>query len=260
MSPTLPIAAGLSAIVALAGWWAGALTRGGVVAAAATGTAIVWGAGWPGALALALFFVGSSAVSRTPGAPILPGDAKGDRRDAAQVLANGGAAAAVALLFRAQPELAAWTVTASLAAAAADTWATAIGARSRKPPRLLAFGREVPPGTNGGMTVAGTAGAVAGAASVAGITGIVMGSLPLALAGTMTGFAGMVADSLLGATAQGRFHCISCNEDTEHQVHRCGAPSTHEGGISWLGNDGVNAAATSLAALAGMAASRWLGA
>ena len=64
-------------------------------------------------------------------------DPKGDRRDAGQVLANGGAAALAALLGPARPELALWLVTGTLAAAAADTWASSLGRRSRDQPRAI---------------------------------------------------------------------------------------------------------------------------
>ncbi len=258
MAPSLPLAAGLSAAVALGGWAARALTLTGALAAVGVGTAILFGAGWPGAVALAVFFVGSSAVSRIPGAPARTSDAKGDRRDAIQVLANGGAAAVAAVAFRANPVAAIWIVTASLSAAAADTWATETGIRSRIAPRRLLFGAAVPSGTNGGMTVRGTVGGLAGAASVALVTGAVTGDAPLAMAATVIGMLGMVADSLLGATVQARFQCPGCGLDTEHRTHRCGTRTTHTGGIAWLGNDGVNMAATTLAALGGLAAYRWL--
>ena len=260
MAPSLPLAAGLSAAVALGGWAARALTVAGALVAILIGTAILTGAGWPGAVALAVFFIGSSAVSRIPRGAPRTGDAKGDRRDAAQVLANGGAAAVAALALRSDPLLATWAVTASLSAAAADTWATETGLRSRTFPRLLLLGPVVSPGTNGGMSVRGTAGAALGAASVALTTGAVTGDLPLALAATMLGLAGMLADSALGAVAQARFHCAACASDTERRTHECGALSIRTGGLSWLGNDGVNAVATTLAALGGMAAHRWLAA
>ena len=107
------------------------------------------------------------------------------------------------------------------------------------------------------MTVRGTVGGLAGAASVALVTGAVTGDAPLAMAATVIGLLGMVADSLLGATVQARFQCPTCGQDTEHRTHRCGTRTTHSGGMAWLGNDGVNMAATTLAALGGLAAHQW---
>jgi len=201
---------------------------------------------------LAAFFVFSSAVGRLLPGP--GGDAKGERRDRHQVMANGGPAALAALLGNFDPALALWVVTGSLAAAAADTWATSVGGLSSHPPRRLFFGATVPPGTSGGMTPLGTLGGLAGAAGVAGVGALVSGWPRLALVGTLVGFAGMVADSALGAAAQGRFHCPACGGASEWRVHRCGTRTIRNGGIAWLDNDGVNLAATAFAALlAGLA-------
>jgi len=247
----------LAAGFAAAGWRAGALSGTGALAATFVGTAILTGAGWPGAAVLGAFFVSSSVVSRVrPPAPPV-GDAKGDRRDHWQVLANGGPAALGALFARDQPTLALWTTTASLAAAAADTWATSIGAWSRSVPRHLLTGRPVPPGTSGGITPYGCLGAAAGALLVAG-TGVLAGHDPRLWAFAAIGFGGMIVDSALGAAAQGRFRCVACGEPSEWQVHGCGAVTIHEGGWRWLDNDGVNGLATTLAALAGWASWAWL--
>ena len=68
-------------------------------------------------------------------------------------------------------------MTGALAAAAADTWATSIGSRSRSRPRLLVGWRPVPPGTSGGITLAGCAGALVGAGLVAA-AGAASGGVP----------------------------------------------------------------------------------
>lgn len=149
-------------------------------------------------------------------------------------------------------------VTATLAAAAADTWATSIGIRSRVLPRLPWSGRTVPAGTSGGMTLMGTAGGAAGALIVAG-TGAIAGDLPVLLPiGTLIGFLGMVADSTLGALLQGRFHCPACDVASEWPVHRCGTATIREGGMAWLNNDAVNFVATALAGCAAVGVWRWL--
>jgi len=108
------------------------------------------------------------------------------------------------------------------------------------------------------MTPLGCAGALVGAVLVAA-TGAGAGRAPALLPmGTLVGFAGMFADSLLGSVLQGRFRCPVCGQASEWQVHRCGARTVPEGGLTWLDNDGVNLAATSLAAvLAGVAWLAW---
>ena len=254
----LPSVAALAAgAVALLAWRARSLTGGGAAAGWLVGTLVLVGTGWSGGAVLAAFFVSSSVVGRlAPAQPSL--DAKGERRDERQVGANGGAAAAGALLGLWQPGLGLWIVTGSLAAAAADTWATSIGARSRAAPRLRLLGPRVAPGTSGGMTPLGCAGALVGAVLVAA-TGAAAGSAPALLPmGTLVGFAGMFADSVLGSVLQGRFRCPVCGQASEWQVHRCGARTVPEGGLAWLDNDGVNLAATSLAAVvAGVAWLAW---
>ena len=222
------------------------------------GTAVLHGTGWEGGGILAAFFVSSILVAR--GAPRPAGlDPKGERRDHRQVLANGAVAAAVALAGLRDIRLGLWLLTAVLAAAAADTWATAVGARSTASPRLIFGGRVVPPGTSGGITPLGSAGGAAGATLVAA-TGAIAAGLPSLLpAAALIGFGGMVLDSLLGAVAQGRFRCAECGERSEWRRHRCGSSTVHEGGFAWLDNDGVNLSAGVAAAAMAWVAWRWLG-
>ncbi len=246
LSAALPI----SLVIALAGWWTRSLSRSGTVAATLVGTAILGGTGIPGMLALGTFFVGSSLISRLAPDRSSALDAKGNTRDAWQVLANGGAAAAGALV----PSAALWIVTASLAAAAADTWATSAGGWSVSPPRSIVSFKAVAPGSSGGITVLGTVGAVIGAALVAAAGAVLSDGTPLAWSALTIGVLGMFADSLLGATLQGRFHCPRCDRATERRVHRCGAASASTGGLAWLSNDGVNATATACAAVMGFLA------
>jgi len=233
-----------------------ALTGLGALAATAIGSAILIGTGLPGGATLLTFFIGSSIVSRVSPDPASRLGAKGSRRDQWQVLANGGVAAAGALLG-AGPGL--WIVTASLAVAAADTWATSIGAWSPRPPRHLLSGKVVPPGTSGGITLLGTLGALAGAVMVAGMAASVSHQDWLFPLATMVGLAGMLVDSALGAGLQGRFYCAQCREDTERRVHHCGTRSIPRRGLRWLNNDGVNALATALGGMAGWAGWWWLG-
>lgn len=251
----------ISVLVAVAlsagGWAAQVLTRGGAAAAALVGTAILAGAGWPGAGVLGAFFILGSAIGRVGRQPVPgTGDAKGERRDHWQVLANGGFAALGALLADGNMNLALWVVTGSLASAGADTWATSIGAMSRRPPRLLLVGPPVPAGASGGMTLLGTAGAVAGAALITAGGAFSSGEWILLPWGTAIGVGGMALDSILGATLQGRFHCPACQVDSEWRVHRCGSRTTRTGGMAWFTNDAVNAATTAAGALAGWLAWR----
>jgi uncharacterized protein (TIGR00297 family) len=219
---------------------------------------VLYGAGWPGGAVLAAFFVSSNLLSRIGRAPtpVAPVDSKGDRRDLWQVYANGAVAAAVALGVTG--DLSIWLVTATLAAASADTWATSIGSRSSSLPRLLGIGQRVIPGTSGGMTLSGTAAGVLGAAAVSVIGALVSGLPALFPAGTLVGSLGMVTDSALGALVQGRFRCSTCDEPSEWRVHRCGQRTLREAGLAWVDNDVVNFLATASAAVAGLLLWWWL--
>jgi len=223
------------------------------------GVLILSGTGWPGGAVLAAFFISTNLVSRL-GPPVPPSnlDPKESRRDVWQVYANGGPAAFVAVMGSSGTELRLWLVTASLAAAAADTWATSVGARSRVPPKLLWSGRSVPPGTSGGVTVAGSFGAVVGALIVSATGALASDVVLLLPAGTLIGFLGMAMDSLLGATLQGRFWCAECQQPSEWRVHRCGSRTQWKAGWAWLNNDVVNLLSTAMAAGLALAVWHWL--
>jgi uncharacterized protein (TIGR00297 family) len=221
------------------------------------GLLILFGTGWSGGAVLAAFFVSSNLVSRVAPAPRQT-DAKGERRDAWQVYANGGPAAFLALSASSDIELRFWLMTASLAAAAADTWATSIGARSRVSPRLLWSGQPVPPGTSGGVTAIGNLAGIAGAAIVAGTAAFFARDAALFAAGTLIGFLGMLIDSLIGGRLQGRFWCVRCDQPSEWRVHRCGSRTAWKAGVVWLNNDGVNLIATAVAGALALAVWRCL--
>ncbi|MFN2325537.1 MAG: DUF92 domain-containing protein [Gemmatimonadales bacterium] len=247
-------------LVVTAAWRAGALTGSGALAASGVGGAVLAGTGWAGGLVLAVFFLTSTTLSRLITPRALPvGDAKSDRRDGWQVVANGGAAAVGALGEWLLPGAGIWIVTCALAAAAADTWATTLGGLSRQPPRLLLSGAVVPPGTNGGVSWAGSLGGAAGAVVVAACGALLATSVALCIAAACVGVAGMLLDSAVGERWQGRFQCPTCLEASERRRHRCGAQTIAAGGVSWLTNDGVNALTTFAAGAAGLVAWRWWG-
>lgn len=186
------------------------LTGRGAMAALAVGLATVWGFGWRGVALLLAFFVSSSLLT----AAARGGDSShGEgRRNARQVVANGGVAALAALAGE-------WVWFAgALAAASADTWATEIGSHSPSMPRLITNGTRVPAGTDGGMTVLGTAGGVAGAGFIGAVSVLLGQRGGGAIAIIAAGVLGMLVDSLLGATLQGK--------------------------IRWIDNDAVNLGAT----------------
>jgi uncharacterized protein (TIGR00297 family) len=149
-------------------------------------------------------------------------------RDAWQVAANLAVATAAALVF-ASIGGRGWLVAAvaALAEAATDTVASEVGQSLGGSPRLITTGKRVATGTDGGVTIPGTvAGLMAGCviAAIAFAGGILFRSEIGITVGA--GFIGMLADSLLGATAQRR---------------------------GWLSNQGVNLIGSLAAALLGLA-------
>jgi uncharacterized protein (TIGR00297 family) len=241
------------------------LTGGGAASATVAGTAVVaGGGGWWGALLVA-FFTSSSALSRLARrrSPVSNVAARGDERDAVQVLANGGVATllAIAAAF-ATPTTRVVLYSAyagAVASATADTWATEIGALSATPPRSIVSGRPVLPGTSGGVTRLGTL-ASAVAATLIGLLAAARPdrgadhARPAILRGTMlAGLAGSIADSLFGATLQAVYHCPVCDQLTERQRHPCGTSTILVRGYRVITNDTVNAAATLIGAAVGAA-------
>ena len=127
-------------------------------------------------------------------------------RNAWQILANLAVAAAGSVAFSATGNRV-WLVAAlaALAEAATDTVASEIGQYRRADARLITTWERVPAGTDGGITIPGSiAGLAAGLAiaAVAAVGGMILrGQFWVSVA---AGFAGMLIDSILGATLQRR--------------------------------------------------------
>ncbi len=195
-------AAGIAAVAAERLGW---LTKSGAGAGFLVGAAVLVGSDVPGGVMLALFLVSGSLLTKgSDRSRPHSGDAGTGRRNGAQVAANGLWAGASALAIPYAPAFAWSALTGALAAAQADTWATEIGIRSTKAPRLITTGEPVLAGTDGGVTVRGTGGGVAGAVLMS--LAAVAGPAPWAavVTGLIGGILGMLVDSLLGATVQYR--------------------------------------------------------
>ena len=223
----------------------GSLSGGGALMARLVGALTFGRGGPPAAAALLAFFVSSSGLSRlregsARAAGALP-QAKGGRRDAWQVLANGGVAAAclVGSVERWQAGF-----LGALAAAAADTWGTELGLLAGQAPRLITSLQRVPRGTSGGVTPAGLLAGVGGAALVSAAWRASGGPSAPARAAPVAGVAGTLLDSLLGATLQALYYCERCGVPTERAQHTCGNATMLTRGFGWMTNDTVNALAT----------------
>lgn len=236
-----------------------ALSRSGAIAAVLLGTvAAMADPRW--AILLITYFLVTSALSqagrRAKSARVAAIVSKGGARDARQVAANGavfGVAACGALLMPDAPVPWALAATGALTASASDTWATEIGTWIGGVPRSIRTGRPVAAGTSGAITLAGSVGMVAGAAIIASI-GVALvppegSAVAVASWLTVSGVGGAMVDTLVGAFAQSRRWCPTCQAMTEQEVHLCGTRTSTAGGAAWIDNDVVNALCTVVGAL-----------
>jgi uncharacterized protein (TIGR00297 family) len=241
--------------VALAAVLLNTIDGRGFLASASVGFAIVFGGGLSWFVLVAVFFVTGVAFTlyeygykkRIGGA-----QEKGGARNWPNILANGAVAsgAAVLNLFTPSPMTAALFVGA-VSASAADTAATELGLLSPSRPRLITNPfKFVTPGTSGGVSLRGFAGA-AMASLIIGTIALFLGILPgleliyICVAG---GVAGAVADRFAGADVQRRGYCPVCLKPTEALRH-CGEKTMPTAGVPFVENNVVNLVATSVGAL-----------
>jgi uncharacterized protein (TIGR00297 family) len=246
-------------LIAFAAYRAHSLSRSGAFAAVVVGTVIFGVGGWQWAILLLTFFITSSALTRAfkkHKTGLNEKFSKGGQRDAGQVFGNGGLAtlfAGLTILYPNDPRL--WLAfAASLAAANADTWATELGVLNPHLPRLITHPtRVVEQGTSGGISLVGTLAALAGAALIGLLTGVLSPDsnyLTTIIIVTLAGMLGSLFDSLLGATVQAIYHCPTCNKETERfPVHSCSTPTIQIRGWKWMNNDWVNFACGAFAVI-----------
>ncbi|MBA3377413.1 MAG: DUF92 domain-containing protein [Chloroflexia bacterium] len=238
--------------VALVAYRLRAMTRSGAIAATIVGAVIVATGGWWPGLFLVVFFVTSSALSMYSSNRLASSEqVRGKRRDAVQVMANGGVPAMCAVTSVLVDDRGPWLIAmiSAVAGAAADPWATEIGRFSGARPRLITSLRVAPPGTSGAISAIGTAGSLAGALLIALATAsgtvfgwVVPGTSVWVLVGVVTaaGFACSIIDSVLGATIQAVYRCPACDEMSERHRHHCGNRTGLIRGRPWMSNDTVN--------------------
>jgi uncharacterized membrane protein len=245
------------------------LTFGGSVAQFLLGVILLGFGGWQWTLPMMTFFILSSLISKfgkneaawvgTESGPRVSKFAateresratswefffeKSSRRDAMQVIANGGVAGLITVAWLATNNDALYIAyLGAVAAATADTWGTELGTLSRSPPLLITSFKKVEAGRSGAVSSLGLL------AGVAGCIAIVVCAVPwirdghfiaASVAVVGGGVIGSLADSILGATLQAQFRCVVCKRETERLSH-CAHETEFATGLRFLRNDGVN--------------------
>jgi uncharacterized protein (TIGR00297 family) len=229
-TPHWALAGAITAVFALIGYAVRGVNASGAVAGALVCLALIVGVG-PGAFVtlLALFVmtwiatrVGRSRKQRLGTAERPAG------RNAWQVFANLGVAAVCALLYGARGDgVFLLASAAAMAEAASDTVSSELGQAFSRRALLITSLERVPPGTDGGVSLRGTASGMIASLAM-GAVSAAAGMIPQRMVGVVAiaGVIGMLFDSLLGAWLE--------------RAHR-------------LGNDSVNFAGTLTAALVGAA-------
>ncbi|GBF10665.1 DUF92 domain-containing protein [Tepidibacillus sp. HK-1] len=242
-----------SSIAGYIGFKKQALSKSGVVGAVLTGTTIFgFGQQMSWYLLLIFFFVSSSLLSfyrKREKDPIAEVFEKTGNRDVWQALANGGWAAILAILgYFLQDDWIYIGFVATIATVNADTWATEVGVLSKVKPRFILNGKKVEKGTSGAVSALGVVGSISGSFFISIIAllllwiehrSLVIGSVPFLLITGLSGVAGALFDSVLGATVQAHYLCQVCGKVTEKEEH-CHKKTIHHHGWRWMNNDLVN--------------------
>ena len=215
------------------------LTTQGWIHAAALGT-ILWGSlGWRGWLAVVVYLVVGSLVTRIGFKNKQRrglAEAREGRRGPENVWGSAAVGAGLALVLAASPEDAIlWRqvvligFSASFAAKLADTFGSEIGKRWGRTTLLITTLRPVAPGTDGAISLEGTMASAAGSVVMTfALWGLSSSQLPLipnAMAAgvvMVVGLLATLAESVMGAVVQNR--------------------------VGWLSNELINALQTLLAA------------
>jgi uncharacterized protein (TIGR00297 family) len=270
-----------SLLIVMLAYWKRSLSFSGAAAACILGTTMyaLGSLAWFGTLIA--FFISSTLLSKMKQkrkSAAESGFAKGSRRDAGQVAANGGIGLLLCAASAIWPDPIWWTMYIGVMAAVnSDTWATEIGGLSRSMPRSIVNGKRVTAGTSGGITWLGLTASAAGGIFIGAAAWIcvqlggppftsLVGSgagqltdwgshsvllIPLLVTGLSAGLIGSLFDSWLGATAQVMYRCPVCGKEVEKNLH-CHTVTVRIRGLSWLNNDAVNAISSVVAGAAAL--------
>lgn len=245
------IGIGLALVIAIVSYSLHFLSGSGAVSTFLLGAIVFGTGGWEFSLPILLFFILSSVLSKVGKSwkqKFSDTFQKGGRRDFGQVLANGGIAGGIILMWNYFPDDA-WyfAFVGSIAAVTADTWATEIGVFSKWAPRHILTFKRVKPGTSGGVTLLGFLGALIGSFVI-----VFFGSLvtqrydsftrvfPFMFLIIIAGLFGSIVDSIIGATIQSQYQCPACGKITEKKIHCQNHATNLVSGFRLIDNDAVN--------------------
>jgi uncharacterized protein (TIGR00297 family) len=185
----------------------GKLTGSGAITGGIVALCIYMGTGFTGIAMLATFFVlATIATSHKKNEKRKLGDGQHpEKRDARQVLANGGLPAILGLLAFILPDnvlLATVLMAAAFASATADTLSSELGTVYGKRFYNIITFKPDEKGRDGVISLEGTLIGIAGAAVIAAIYAIGFGWNSMFLNIIIAGTIGNIADSVLGATLE----------------------------------------------------------
>lgn len=262
-----------SMLIAGAAYWKKSLSITGLIAAVVLGTLIYAAGSLPWFGTLIAFFITSSALSKWKSkrkSAAESGYAKSGRRDAGQVLANGGLGLALCIGHWLIPHPAWWAAFIGvMATVTADTWATEIGGVSRTTPRSIVSLRAVEPGTSGGVTPLGLTASAAGGLFIGGMAWLftllspqafhvdAASAAALCVIGLGGGMAGSLADSWFGAVCQVMYRCRVCGKEIEKNRH-CEAAAVQIRGHELMTNDTVNAISSMIGGVIALVLWLWI--
>lgn len=235
-------------LVAVLAYLKRSLDASGALGAYIMGVIVLWTMRFEGFLLFLLFFLSCNVVGkiskrlRKGKAAGEVAEKKGTRRDFMQVLSNGLMAVIAALIWYFTGKTSALIMFgASIAEATSDTFAGEIGRLSKRNPVSIRDLRPVPKGLSGGITALGTSAAFLASSAIAACWYVWFDGVSFASAALvcLTGFAGAVIDSYLGAFVQAHYIDPDTGMLTEHE-QKNGKPLELSRGIRWVDNDMVN--------------------
>lgn len=225
-------------------------TKGGT-AAAIIGIAIYLTIGRMGIVALCTFMFISGVATRLGyqyKKSLGVVESKTGVRGWRNVIGNGLVAALLGVLsasFSHSQEILLVGFIGSVSAVFADTLATEIGLLYKGKTRLIIGFKKTSPGTPGGVTIYGYAGALSSSLILAlvltpfFINNYSAGPWKLAIIILLSGTGGSTIDSIVGQLLQATYRCIRCNTLTEYPTH-CDTRCEKIKGLSIFNNHVVN--------------------